>query len=216
LRERWHVPGKRLGHYTAEKVLKLAQKGNVLIRGWGACVLLRDVPHVARVRICAPIELRERRVLERRSLKDKALARRRIDRNDAAHTQMVRSAFGVNRETPLLYDLVLNTERLSTEVCVKLIRDLVESPDLQETDWSQTILDDRALEARILVKLSERFTSGTGVSRLQAIASGGGVVLKGVAIHTSFAAEAARIVCAIEGVKSLRNRIEIVRGPTGL
>ena len=44
LRERWQVPRKRLAQYTAQEILELAQRGNVLIRGWGACALLRDVP----------------------------------------------------------------------------------------------------------------------------------------------------------------------------
>jgi len=54
LSERWQVGSKRLAKYTAEEIFALAQKGNVLIRGWGACVLLRDVPHVARVRVLRP------------------------------------------------------------------------------------------------------------------------------------------------------------------
>jgi hypothetical protein len=62
LRERWQISRKRLAQYTAEEILELAQRGQVLIRGWGACVLLREVPHVARVRVCAPMALRERNV----------------------------------------------------------------------------------------------------------------------------------------------------------
>ena len=70
LHERWQIGSKRLAHYTAEEILDRAQKGNVLIRGWGACVLLRGVPHIARVRVCAPMEAREPRVMERLDLKD--------------------------------------------------------------------------------------------------------------------------------------------------
>lgn len=42
------VGSKRLAHYKAEEVLDLANRGNVLIRGWGSCVVLREVPHVVR------------------------------------------------------------------------------------------------------------------------------------------------------------------------
>ena len=216
LLERLQVGGKRLARYTAEEILELAQKGNVLIRGWGACVLLRGIPHVARVRVCAPMERREQSVMERRSLEDINVARQELERNDAAHKQALQSAFGVEREDPLLYDLVLNTERISVETCVKLIRDLVESPEFQETDASQAILNDRVLEAHIRVKLAERFTAGTGVSGLVATACGGRVVLKGIAIHPTLAADAGNIVAAIPGVKHVEDRIEIVRGPRGL
>jgi hypothetical protein len=44
--ERWKIDRKRLSRYTAEEILQLAAKGNVLIRGWGATYLLRSVPHV--------------------------------------------------------------------------------------------------------------------------------------------------------------------------
>ena len=54
LLERWKIDRKRLSRYTAQEILELAVKGNVLIRGWGAEYLLRAVPHVICVRICAP------------------------------------------------------------------------------------------------------------------------------------------------------------------
>ena len=77
LRERWQIGSKRLARYTAEEILDLAKQGNVLIRGWGACVVLRDVPHVARVRVCTPMEARERAVMERSGLKDRSAAQAR-------------------------------------------------------------------------------------------------------------------------------------------
>lgn len=92
LSERWQIGSKRLAKYTAEEILALAQKGNVLIRGWGACVLLRDVPNVARVRVCAPMEVRERSVMARQ-FKDKSAARSEIERNDAAHKRALKEAY---------------------------------------------------------------------------------------------------------------------------
>jgi cytidylate kinase len=216
VRERLQVGGRRLARHTAEEILALAEKGNVVIRGWGACLLLRGVPHVARVRICAPMELRERSVMQQRGFKEAGAARQEIERNDAAHKRTLKAAFGVDREDAWLYDLVLNTERLSTETCVRLVGDLVASPEFAETEASRAILADRALEARIRVRLAERFTAGTGVSGVEAAARGGKVVLTGIAIHSSLADEAARITGAVPGAKDVDNRIEIVRGPRAL
>ena len=215
LRERWQTGSKRLAQYTAEEILELAQKGNILIRGWGACVLLREVPHVVRVRVCAPMQLRVRSVVERHS-KDSSAAHQEIERNDAAHKRTLQAAFSVDREDPLLYDLVLNTERTTIETCVRLVRELVESPEFRETDASRAILDDKVLEAHVCTKLGERFTAGTGVTGIEVTARGGKVVLRGVAIHSALAAEAGKIVGAISGVKDVQNRIEIVHGPRGL
>ena len=58
LLERWLINRRKLSHYTSEEILRLAQAGNVLIRGWGAATLLRDMPEVISVRVCAPMAFR--------------------------------------------------------------------------------------------------------------------------------------------------------------
>jgi cytidylate kinase len=216
LRDRWQLGTRRLAHHTAEEILALAESDDVLIRGWGACALLRDVPHVVRVRVCAPVALRETRVMARRRLDDRGAVRREIERNDAAHRRTVRAAFGVERDDPLLYDLVLNTERVSIETCARLVRQLTESPEFSATEVSRAILGDRALEARVRARLSERFTAGTGVTNIEARARAGRVILNGIAIHPALAAEAGALVGAIAGVEDVANRIEVVLGPRGL
>jgi hypothetical protein len=50
--DRWRVDTKRLARYTAEEIIRVAQQGNVLIQGWGAATLLRDIPQVISVRVC--------------------------------------------------------------------------------------------------------------------------------------------------------------------
>jgi cytidylate kinase len=212
LLERWQIGSKKLASYVAEEVYELAQKGNVLIRGWGACVILSKVPHVVRVRICAPIEVRENSVMSRTGV-DRVAARAEIERNDAAHERILRVTCGVEREDALLYDVVLNTGRVSIDTCVKVICDLVERPEYRETDLSRSFLDDIVLEARLRTKLRERFTLGTGVSWLEAKVTDGRVLLTGMAVHKALAAEAVEIVTATKGVKSLDNHIQVVRGP---
>ena len=85
LLERLQTGNKRLARYTSEEILDLANQGNVLIRGWGACVVLREVPHVVRVRVCAPVEVRERAVMAR---SDKGQERREAgNRTQRCHSQ---------------------------------------------------------------------------------------------------------------------------------
>ena len=60
LLERWKIDKQKLSRFTAEEILELAQKGNVIIRGWGATGVLRHIPHVLRVRVCADMGFRER------------------------------------------------------------------------------------------------------------------------------------------------------------
>ena len=46
LLERWRIDRHKLVHYTTEEILRLAQEGNVLIKGWGAATLMYRRPLV--------------------------------------------------------------------------------------------------------------------------------------------------------------------------
>src|SRR6266446_3649860 len=48
--ERLAINKRKLCQYTTEEILSIAQQGRVLIRGWGAATLLRDLPHVISAR----------------------------------------------------------------------------------------------------------------------------------------------------------------------
>ena len=118
LLERWRLDRKRMSRYTAQEILELAAKGNVLIRGWGATYLLKSVPHVVCVRVCAPMPFREGILMERLGLKDAAIARREIQRNDAAHNGTMQRLFGIDWKDPSLYAIVLNTARIPVAECI--------------------------------------------------------------------------------------------------
>jgi len=213
LLERWKIDGKKLSHFTAEEILELAQKGNVLIRGWGGAMVLRAIAHVFHLRVCAPMAFRERVMMERLGLGERSLARREIERNDAAHARTVQGSFGVDWQDPLLYDMVLNTERVATAVGAKLVCTLVDSPAFRATEESRQMLSDRLLEARIRIVLSDHYGAGTGVTGIEATVEKGKVILTGTAIHTRLGADAAEIVRSVPGVKEVENRVVIVRSP---
>ena len=59
--ERWTADERSISLFTAEEVYDLAVKGGVLVRGWGATMILRTVAHVPCIRVCAPMDLRVER-----------------------------------------------------------------------------------------------------------------------------------------------------------
>jgi cytidylate kinase len=209
LLERWKVDSKRLSRYTAEEILELAREGNVVIRGWGATALLQEVPHVLCVRVCAPMAFRERVMMERLGINDASVVRREIERNDAAHARAMHGLFGVDWENPFLYDLVLNTESVPIESCVKLLRLLAESPALQETEDSRSVIADKLLETRIRALLTDR-----GISGIEVAARKGKVTLTGMVFAQSMA-NTNQLVREVAGVTEVDNRIVVVRSPAG-
>jgi len=202
--ERWKIDKHKLSRFTAEEILELAAKGNVIIRGWGATGVLRHVPHVLRVRLCADMGFRERVMMERLALVSATAARREIERSDAAHAGIVRSYFGVDWQNPLLYHLVLNTASIPVETCVIILRLLAERREFQETEETRSVLADKLVESRVRAVLSEGTSLPITVSVVK-----GRVTLTGTTM--SPIGNVDERVRAIPGVAEVENRIVVVR-----
>ena len=139
--------------HSSDEVIALAQGRGAIIRGWGATHLLRDVPHVVCVRICAPFKVRQARMMQRVGSDEAQQVADEIHRNDEAHTAIMRRHFDLRWTDPEHYDVVLNTERVTVGECIDEILRLVRSPKFAETDQSRQRLDDLALAARVRAAL---------------------------------------------------------------
>jgi cytidylate kinase len=207
LLSRWRVDKARVSRYTAEEILEFAVKGNVLIRGWGATYLLRNVPHVVCVRICAPMADRERVLMQRLGIADRVTARREIERNDAAHNGTMQRLFGIDWTDPALYALVLNTARIPVADCVEHIVNVAGSPAFQETAESRMSLSDQLILSKVHSALDRRFGSSTTALGLDAEVAAGKVVLKGALSDQRMIAETVRLMHSIPGVQAVESRI---------
>ena len=206
--ERWKIDSTRLSRYTAEEILALATKGNVLIRGWGAGYLLRSVPHVVSVRVCAPMQFREQVLMKRLGTEDRAAARREIDRNDAGHNGIVRKMFGSDWEDATHYAIVLNTARVPVEQCVEHLVRATESPAFQETAQSRGVLMDELVLTRVRSVLDRTFSGTATLGGIDATASAGRVTLSGAATcDARRVVEVVRMVHDVEGVTDVEDNI---------
>ncbi len=208
LLERWRVDRKKLSHYTAQEVLELAAKGNVLIRGWGATYLLRSVPHVVCARICAPLPFRTRILMKRMGIADPAAARREIERNDAAHNGTMQRLFGIDWMDASLYALTLNTARVPVDECVELIVRLTQHEAFKETAESRAALLDRLVESRVHSALRGYLDTGLYAVGIEVRVSEGKVTLSGATNDERMIPEIVRRVHAVEGVTGVESRIQ--------
>jgi cytidylate kinase len=101
-------------------VRRAAEEGNVLIVGRGGQAILQDVPGVLHVRIEAPTEIRIKRVQEAEGLTYDE-ARGRIIESDRAARDYLRRFYDVDWADPQLYDLVINTRKISLEAAAEHI-----------------------------------------------------------------------------------------------
>jgi Cytidylate kinase-like family len=187
------IDRRKLFHFAAEEILRLAQQGNVLIKGWGAATLLRDVPHVIGVRVCAPMDFRVRVLMERQGRKDAGRVREEIGRFDAARDRSLRAYFDVEEEDARLYHIELNTERLSVDACVNAVCRLADGPRFRDTFKSRSALANKLLEAKISSALVEHISVAMAPLGLSVSVADGKVTLAGTTCSGSTLAASVEI-----------------------
>jgi cytidylate kinase len=207
LLERWHVDRRKLFHYASEEILNLAQRGNVLIKGWGAATMLRDVPQVINVRVCAPMEFRVRVMMERQGRNDAAAVQKEIERFDAARARTLRAYFSVEQEDARLYHIVLNTERLSVDACVDAVCKLAQGSQFRDTFESRSALANKLLEAKISSALVDHISVAMAPLGLSVSIANGRITLAGTTCSGSLRKRAEEIAHASAGMLQIDNRI---------
>ena len=210
LLERWKLDRQRMSRCTAQEILELAARGNVVIRGWGATHILKSIPQVLCVRICAPMPFREKILMQRRGLKEAALARHAIGCSDAAHNGTIQRLFGIDWEDPRLYSIVLNTARVPVEDCVEQIVHLAESPAFAETEQSRSALKDELILARVHDAIDQRFGSDSLDFGFEARVSDGTVTLTGATTDEKLIVDAVRLLHGVVGVRRVESKISHV------
>jgi cytidylate kinase len=201
--ERWQVDTRKLSRYTLEQILGLALKDNVLIRGWGAAALFQGIRDVICVRVCAPMALRVRVMMERLDVKDAEAIQQEIERFDAANSRAMRASFNFDWSDALLYHIVLNSARVPIDVCVKAVCELAPAHRFQ--DDTKAALADKLLETRVRTTLAEHF--GSDMATISLSAANGKVILEGMTSTGGLPAMAEKVARGVEGVRDIDNRI---------
>jgi CMP/dCMP kinase len=103
-----------------DAVREYAARGNVVIVGRGAGVILRDAPGVVRVFMHAPREWRIAHVMTAFGT-DRKTTEAEIDRVDRMRAAYLSDWYGVRFGDPANYDLCLDTSRFDEAQCADLI-----------------------------------------------------------------------------------------------
>lgn len=194
--------------YSAEEVLEAAAKGNVVIRGWGATQLLRSVPHIPCIRIMRPFDKRVQWLMDEIDTDDRSVAEAEIRRSDEANASRMQDQFGVTWNEPVLFDAVLNTDRLSVDSCVQTIRTLLARPEFAETEQSRGLLQGLALSAHVRAALrASEHTHGVDV---MIESSDGRVTLRGIVASAEEKAAAVQVSSGVAGVKAVDDQLRVM------
>ena len=208
--ERLTTDHTSLSIFTADETFRFLRDGSTaVIRGWGAVHLLKNVPHVVRVRVCAPLEVRVTRMMERLSTGNRAAIESEIALSEEAHTAITKRHFNINWRDAEHYDVVLNTGRLSVDECVDELEGLMQRPCFQETAGSLRQLENMALEWAVRSALRREARTADVAVTLQI--DGGKVGLVGVVDDKAQSEAVAQVAAGVEGVESVDNQLRAAK-----
>ncbi len=160
-------------------LLKHALKDRVVIMGRGGNFLLKDFPHVLRIKVIAPAELRIETVMAKDSV-DRETAKRLVEKIDMERECFIRIAYGGRWDDPKDYDMVFDTGVKTIEEILPDIREALIEKDRLITPEAVKALGMTALAAEIKAMIATN--PDFFVPTLEVSWDGREVVLKGV-IH---------------------------------
>lgn len=209
LLERFDAETRRYITAIQTALYEFAEQDNVVLMGRGGQWLLRGIPHVVRVRLMAPFELRVKRLARKLAIQMGEQTHPRtvtdmVRRDDTEKMGRMRYLYEVDLRDPSLYDLVVNTERLSVDSAVDLIVGLSRRPEFATTPEGVQLVGDRALASRVQVALATH--PETRKYRITVEAQAGVVTLEG----TAALEEALDVARGVEGVREVKaQRVEV-------
>ena len=207
--ERMTADKTSLSIYAAEEIVSLAlQDRGAVIRGWGAAQLLREVPHVVCVRVCAPFEVRKQRMMERLGANDADKVAEEIRDNDEAHAAIMLRHFSVDYTDPEQYDVVLNTQRVSVAECVDQVLRLARSPAFAETEAARQRLKDLALSCQVRAAL--RRSPRTRDMRVTVKVENGCVSFDGAGYRADERAVLREVAATVPGVRETEDLMRTI------
>lgn len=203
--ERFDAETRRYQTVSQAILYEFAMEDRVVIPGRGGQYLLREVPHALRVRVMAPFEKRVKRVMKKMpSQMGEALdirsATELVRRGDAEKAGRVRYLYEVNWADPSFYDLVINTEKLTTQAAVELISNLAARPEFHTTAAGRQLVANRTLAFRVQAALAAH--PEIRKYRVTVDAQDGVVTLEG----TSALDDAEEVARSVDGVRDVKIR----------
>ena len=197
--ERFDAETRRYITVIQTALFEFAEADNVVLMGRGGQWLLRGIPHVLRVRAMAPFDHRVKRLAKKMSgqMGEGANPRTVTDmvrRDDTEKSGRMRYLYEVDLRDSALYEVVINTEKLSTDAAVEVLSGLVRRPELATTQAGQQLVADRALASKVQVALAT--SPETRKYRITV--------------------EARQGVVTLEGTSNLEQAVDVARGVPGV
>src|SRR5690242_21063559 len=153
--ERFDAETRRYITVIQTALYDFSEQDNVVLMGRGGQWLLRGIPHVLRIRVMAPFDVRVKRLTKKLAgpmgeQTNPRTVTELVRRDDAEKAGRMRYLYEVSITDPSLYDLVINTEKLSIGAAVGLLAGVVGQPEQADRGADRELLgvDHQVVERR--------------------------------------------------------------------
>lgn len=154
--ERFQHGKERFLSYYRYALLKHMKQDNIVYHGLGGQYILKDIPHVLKVRIIADIDDRIKEEMKRENITAKE-ALYILKKDDDERRKWGIRVHGADTWDSRLYDVVLHIGALTVDDAVDILYQTIQKPTFRTTPESRTILENLEKASRIQAKLVDRF-----------------------------------------------------------
>lgn len=193
---------------SAYEILELASlPEGCLLRGWGACALMREVPSVLRVRVTAPKAERLAVLKSKFSTAEEGRLKAEIDLFDEAHRAIMRRHFGVEFDDDSLYHMSLDTSVTPVEECIERIIAASREERFSATDQSARRLASLMTEAHVKALL--KLHPPTRQIAIEVAADQKVVHLRGTVASEELKARCELVAWRVPGIEGVHNALAV-------
>jgi len=181
-------------------LIEEVRTGKAVYHGNAGHLLLKGGPHILRVRIIAPMELRVKMAQDRLKLgQDEALDY--IARMDQDRRKWTQYLYGVDWSDSANYDIVLNLEYMDISGACQAVSTLARQRCFDFTPCCQAAMDDLALASQVRRELA--LHDSTSHVEVEVTAKGSAVRIAGSVSNMWEVEEVRLIAAAVPGVETL-------------
>jgi len=190
-------------------IYEVAKKGNTIFFGRGGQFLLQSFDCAFHILVTGSMEKRIQRVMEEKQV-GREVAEKIIHRSDHDKKTFIRFAYDEDWLNPRLYDLFLNTDKLSIDSAVKMIVDASKSDEIKSCGVdSIQLLGKLSLNRQVESALLE---AGVMSSHIFTEEGPDSVRLYGLVNSSEEKEEIENLVKKIKGVKNIKNELVVFTG----
>ena len=145
--ERFSKSKKIYIDYIQAALINRLRADNIVYHGLAGHFFVKDIPHVLKVRIIADLEYRIKFVMNRDRLsREKAIDF--LKKIDSSRREWGQHLYGLNLEDPIHYDIVINTESMSSDAAANILCEMATGKQFQTTPASQKKMENIALSLK--------------------------------------------------------------------